>query len=77
MKSFTLPVVLLLLLSVFATRLSRAADGGNQPLDVGPQARFSADNFDWREMIPYLSAAAARHQSSAGELEGASRLCRE
>jgi hypothetical protein len=59
MKSFTLPVVLLLLLSVFATRLSRAADGGNQPLDVGPQARFSADNFDWREMIPYLSAAAA------------------
>ncbi|MGB8731391.1 MAG: hypothetical protein WCC99_09115 [Candidatus Sulfotelmatobacter sp.] len=59
MKSFTLPVVLLMLLSVFATPLSRAANGGNKPLDIGPQVRFSADNFDWREMVPYLSAAAA------------------
>ncbi len=59
MKSFTLLVALPLLLSVFATPLSRAANGGNKPLDIGPQVRFSADNFDWREMVPYLSAAAA------------------
>ncbi len=59
MKSYILPVVLLWLLSVFATPLSRAANGGSKPLDLGPQVRFSADNFDWREMVPYLFAAAA------------------
>jgi hypothetical protein len=59
MKSSTLSVSLLLWLSVFPAPLSRAANGGNQPADIGPQARFSLDDFDWRQMVPYLFAAAA------------------
>src|ERR1700683_1303193 len=59
MKSSTLSVSLLLWLSVFPAPLSSAANGGTQPADIGPQARFSPDDFDWRQMVPYLFAAAA------------------
>jgi hypothetical protein len=48
----------LLLLPVFTTSLSSASDGGNKP-DTGPQAQFSAEDFDWRQMVPYLFAASA------------------
>jgi len=37
---------------------SRAADGGH-PLGPATPAAFSADDFDWREMVPYLFDAAA------------------
>ena len=49
--------MLSLLLSVFAPS-SNAADANHPP---GPtaQAEFSADDFDWREMVPYLFDAAA------------------
>jgi hypothetical protein len=60
MKPSTLLIMLLFpLLSVFSTPHSRASDGGNKPWDVGPQAQFAADDFDWRQMVPYLFAAAA------------------
>ena len=58
MKPITLLAMLSLLLSVFAPPLSSASDGSNQPSGTGAQAEFSADDFDWREMIPYLFIAA-------------------
>jgi hypothetical protein len=58
MQSSTLSLILLLLLSVFPTPWLRAANGGNKPADIGPQARFVPDDFDWRQMVPYLFAAA-------------------
>ncbi len=52
-------VALSLFLSVFAPALSSAAsDGSNPPSGTSAQAEFSADDFDWREMIPYLFVAA-------------------
>ncbi|MGA7443172.1 MAG: hypothetical protein WBW82_13460 [Candidatus Sulfotelmatobacter sp.] len=59
MKPSTLLVMLPLLLSLVAAPHSRASDGGNKPPDTGPQAQFSAADFDWRQMVPYLFAAAA------------------
>ena len=57
MKPTTLSLVLSLLLSVLAPSLSSAPDSGNQPTSA--QTQFSADDFDWREMVPYLFVAAA------------------
>jgi hypothetical protein len=57
-KSVTLPVIVSLLLSLFAPSLWAASDG-NHPPGTGAQAQFSADAFDWREMVPHLFAAAA------------------
>jgi len=59
MKPATPLVMLWLLLSVSAPSLSSASDGGNQPPGTSAQAEFSADDFDWREMVPYLFVAAA------------------
>jgi len=50
--------MLSLLLLVLAPSLS-SASGGNQPPGTDAQAEFSADDFDWREMVPYLVTAAA------------------
>jgi hypothetical protein len=57
MKPATLLVVLLWLLFVFTPSLSSASDG-NQPSGTATQAEFSAEDFDWREMVPYLFEAA-------------------
>ncbi len=56
MTPASLLVMLSLLLSVFPPS-SSAADGDHPP---GPaaQAAFSADNFDWRDIVPYLFDAA-------------------
>jgi len=54
------PVILLMLsslLSVFGPAPSSASDGSNQPSGTGAQAEFSADDFDWREVVPYLFMA--------------------
>jgi len=56
MKPAILLVMLSLLLSVFAPSLSSASDGDTAPI---VQAEFSADDFDWRDMVPYLFAASA------------------
>ena len=45
---------LILLFFVLAPLLLNASEGGTQP-----QAQFSAEDFDWREMVPYLFTAAA------------------
>ena len=58
MKPSTLLVMLSLLLSVFAPSLSSASDDDIQPPGTS-QAEFSADDFDWRETVPYLFVAAA------------------
>lgn len=58
MKPFTL-LLTLFLLFVFAPSLSGALDGGNKPPDTGPGAQFSVDDFDWRQIVPYLFAASA------------------
>jgi hypothetical protein len=58
MKPSTLLVVLSLLLSVFALSLSSASDDSIRPPGTS-QAEFSADDFDWRETVPYLFVAAA------------------
>ena len=36
-----------------------SADDSNQPPAALLEAQFSADNFDWREMVPYLFMATA------------------
>ena len=48
---------MLSLLSVSASFLC-AADGNHPPAATAPTA-FSADDFDWRDMVPYLFDAAA------------------
>ena len=58
MKPAALLVMLPLLLSVFDPSLSSASDGGNQVSGTSAQAELSADDFDWREMVPYLFVAA-------------------
>jgi len=58
MKLATLLAMLSLLLSVFAPPPSSASDGSNQPSGTGAQVEFSADDFDWREMVPHLLIAA-------------------
>ena len=59
MKAATLLVMLSLLPRVFAPSLS-SASGGNPPPGASAQAVFIADDFDWREMAPYLFAAATQ-----------------
>ncbi|HXZ31501.1 MAG TPA: hypothetical protein VEH30_04420 [Terriglobales bacterium] len=54
----TKPAALLCLLSVLVAPLS-ASDSNNSSLSTSPQVGFSADDFDWRQMVPYLSVAAA------------------
>lgn len=56
-KSAALPVALLLMLSVFARFLS--AKDAISPAPTNVQHRFSADDFDWRETVPYLFVASA------------------
>lgn len=51
----TILLVLSLLLSVFVPSTS---GGRAQPPGTTARAEFSADDFDWREMVPYLFAAA-------------------
>jgi hypothetical protein len=51
-------LVLSSLLSVFGPALSSASDGSNQPSGTPAQTEFSADDFDWREVVPYLFIAA-------------------
>jgi hypothetical protein len=46
--------LLILLVFVLAPLLLHASEGGTQP-----QTQFSADDFDWREMVPVLVTAAA------------------
>ena len=58
-KPATLLVMLPLLLFVAATPPSGASDGGKQPSGTTAQAEFSANDFDWREMVPHLFVAAA------------------
>src|SRR5579863_4413522 len=57
-KPATLLVALSLVLSVFAPSLSSAPDGNHPPAAAVPPA-FSADDFDWREIVPYLFTAAS------------------
>jgi hypothetical protein len=58
-KPALLLIMLSLVLSIFAASSSSASDAGTQPPGSSAQVKFSADEFDWRTMIPYLSAAAA------------------
>jgi len=55
MKPAILLLTLPMLLSLFAPPLSGCS---NQPPGTSAQAGFSADDFDWREIVPYLAAAA-------------------
>jgi hypothetical protein len=57
-KPATLLVALLFLLSIFAPSLSSASDGNHPPATAAP-AVFSADDFDWREIVPHLFTAAS------------------
>lgn len=59
MNPVTPLVMLSLLFSVFASSLSSASDPSQQPPVTSAQAEFSAGDFDWREMVPYLFEAAA------------------
>jgi len=52
-------LVLWLLLSVFAPSLSSTSDGSKQPSGTGLPVGFSANDFDWRAMVPFLFAATA------------------
>lgn len=56
MRRSTLAITLSLL-SVFAPLSSSASGDGNRPADAVPAA-FSADDFDWRKIVPYLYEAA-------------------
>lgn len=58
-KLAPLLLTLSLVLLIFALSSSSASDGGTQPPASSVQVKFSADDFDWRAMIPYLSAAAS------------------
>ena len=57
MKPATIVTALSLLLSFLIPLSSQASDADKQP-PGNAQAQFSADDFDWREMVPYLFAAA-------------------
>jgi hypothetical protein len=57
-KLATLLVALSLLLPVFAPSFSIASDG-NHPSGAAAPPAFSADDFDWREIVPYLFTAAS------------------
>lgn len=51
--------LLVMVLSVFAPSLASAWDGSKPSPGTRVQVRFSAEDFDWREMVPYLFAATA------------------
>ncbi|HLW89109.1 MAG TPA: hypothetical protein VKR57_11495 [Terriglobales bacterium] len=56
MKATIFPV-LSAFLCFFATSLSNAADGGSPPSGAATAIVVSADDFDWRDLVPYLFAA--------------------
>jgi hypothetical protein len=56
-KHSTLLVVLWLLVLAFAPRFLSASDSGHPP-NLATSQPFSAGDFDWREMVPALAAAA-------------------
>ena len=56
MKQATHLFVMALIVSGLATSLS-SADDSNQPTTPLLGTEFSANNFDWREMVPYLFMA--------------------
>jgi hypothetical protein len=45
--------------AILLAALSMSAADGNRPAALTPQPAFSADDFDWREIVPYLFDAAA------------------
>jgi hypothetical protein len=51
--------MLSLLLSVYALSFANAAAGRNPASGTTAPVEFSTDDFDWRELVPYLFAAAA------------------
>jgi hypothetical protein len=57
MKPARLLVAALLLFCSLRPTSLRASNGGSQP-STAAQAPFTIDDFDWREMVPYLFAAA-------------------
>ena len=57
MKPATIVTVLSLLLSFLIPLSAQASDVNKQP-PGNAHAQVSADDFDWREMVPYLFAAA-------------------
>jgi hypothetical protein len=57
-KPATLLAILWFLFSVFVPPLSSASNRSPLPGAIA-QAPFSADDFDWREMVPYLLEAAS------------------
>ncbi|MGA8492527.1 MAG: hypothetical protein WB711_19025 [Terriglobales bacterium] len=59
MHAKIVPATLLLLLLFLAARSTSAADGNHPPASAAQPAAFSADNFDWRDIVPYLFDAAA------------------
>ena len=59
MKTATLVVSLALLLCVCVPHLSAGSDPGKKPPSPNAAGPFSAEDFDWREMLPYLFVAAA------------------
>jgi hypothetical protein len=58
MKLATRLVLFSFLLPVFAPS-SSASDDSHLPSGASAPVKFSPDDFDWREMVPYLLAAAA------------------
>jgi len=64
-KRASLRVILPLLLSLVAPSLSSASDSNSQPAVASAQAVFSADDFDWRDMVPYLFDAATLPEGQA------------
>jgi len=60
LKDMRLPTLLLLmslLLSDFAQPRLSASDNNTHPLTTSAQTDFSADDFDWRDVVPYLLMA--------------------
>jgi hypothetical protein len=59
MKPIASLVMMCLLLSGFAPPGSSAgSSNSNQPASIAGSGEFSVDDFDWREMVPYLYVAA-------------------
>ena len=58
-QSLAILPVLLLWVFCLIPSLCNASDGGAQLPGSTAHHEFSADDFDWREMVPYLFAASA------------------
>ena len=58
-KPASLLASLSLLLCVFATSVLGASDVGEKPAAASNPLMLSAEDFDWREMLPYLFVATA------------------